>query len=1030
MAAAETEQLRLAELQEYHIDRIDDVSAFEALLKVASELSGVPSAAINIIGLCRQQTLAAFNPHYPAQLERRDTFCTIVVDSGVMMEVPDASKDPRFCNNPLVAAPGGLRYYAGFPLVSRRGAILGALCLSHTAPRRLTARQKAHVADLAVVAGRLLEAHRTELRRRRIAAILQVQSRVLQQAAIGQPLERVAENLLCGSAAYLPGIRSSLMMVTDDGLHLRWLAGSSMPPALASMCAALPIGPDCLPCGAVAHTRRELLCEDLATDATWSRIAPVLAPFGIVGIWSLPLFATGGELVGTFALYFDTVTISDEEERELVETVSGTASILIERDRSLRYLIESERRLKEAQEIAGLGAYDLMPGSDIRSGSAITNAILGLPAGLTALSTAEYNRMIHPDDLTRLLAEREQARRTGEPIDTSYRIIRRSDGAVRWIKSRGVAIRDALGTVVRQAGVLQDITAQREAEQALRLNQRAVDASSNGILIVDAQQADMPIIYVNRAFETLTGYSQAEILGQNCRFLQGAESDQAGLRSLRLSLQMQQDGHALLRNYRKDGSTFWVDLHTSPVRDEQGTVTHYVGFQTDCTERIRYQDELRHQAGHDTLTGLANRSLLQDRIDQAIIRSRPGEQNAVVFIDLDRFKLINDSMGHGAGDLLLQECALRIAAKVDYEDTVARMGGDEFVVLLHQIDGPQAVQQQIDNILAALNAPFHIDGNTITISASAGIALHPVHGETTSTLLRNADIAMYDAKSHGRDNSRLFSTALSERAADLLRLKAELIVALAQRQFCLHYQPKINANSGALVGFEALVRWNHPVRGLLYPVSFIEAAEDFGLISELGSWVMQEACQQTSAWHLAGRHMVSVAVNVSAAQFRNQAFLAEVEYILAHTGLEARFLELEITESLVMESPQQFIQILSHLHRIGVTISVDDFGTGYSSLSFVKQFPIDSLKIDKSFVNDISTDPSDAAICETIITMGHNLGLLVIAEGVETREQAAFLRSHGCDILQGYLISRPQPPDSDFGIYPRLLHGDQLPQLH
>ena len=741
VTAANTEALRLAELQEYGIDHIDDVSALESLLKLASELSGVRSAAINIVTSSTQTTIAAVNPHYPSQLDRNLTLCSFVVASGRMMEAPDASVDLRLCNSPNVVAPDGLRFYAGYPLVSKRGAVLGTLCLSDTVPHVLTARQKARVAGLAEIAGTLLKVYRTELRRSRIAAMMEVQS------------------------------------------------------------------------------------------------------------------------------------------------------------------------------------------------------------------------------------------------------------------------------------------------AALRLNQRAVEASSNGVLIVDAQRADMPIIYANRAFETLTGYTQAEILGQNCRFLQGKESDQAGLRSLRLSLQSHQDGHALLRNYRKDGTAFWVDLHTAPVRDEQGTVTHYVGFQTDCTERIRYQDELLHQAGHDSLTGLANRSLLQDRIEQALIRTRSGEQTAIVFIDLDRFKLINDSMGHAAGDLLLKECALRISAKVSQSDTVARMGGDEFVLLLHQVAGPLAVQQQTDTILTALNAPFYINGDTIAISASAGIALHPAHGDTTSALLRNADIAMYDAKSHGRDNSRVFSTNLSARAADSLRLKAELKIVLAEQQFCLHYQPKIHASSGALVGFEALVRWNHPVRGLLYPVGFIDAAEEFGLINELGSWVMHEARRQARAWHLAGRHMVSVAVNVSVAQFRNQAFLTEVENTLRQTGLAARFLELEITESLVMESPQQFIQILAHLHRIGVTISVDDFGTGYSSLSFVKQFPIDYLKIGKSFVNDISTDPSDAAICETIITMGHNLGLLVIAEGVETIAQALFLREHGCDILQGYLIARPQPPDSNFGDFPRLLECNQPMQV-
>ena len=1022
MASENTEQLRLVALQDYDVGSMHDDGALEALLKLASQLSGVRSAAVNIIASRMQHTIAAVNPHYPAQLERRDSLCTVVVDDGRMMEVPDAAVDPRFCNNPVVTAAGGLRYYAGFPLVSGQGAILGALCLTDSVPHQLTAQQKAHVADLASIAGSLLEAHRAELRRRRIAAILQVQSQVLQQAALGQPLEQVAENLLLGAAEYMPGVRSSLMTVAEDGEHLRWLAGPALPSALVALCAVQAINADSLPCGVAAHTRQEVFSENLGADAAWRHIAPLMAEFGIVGLWSVPLFATGGTLVGAFALYFDAIARPGEAERELGETIGGTASILIERDRSLRHLIESERRLKEAQQIAGLGAYDITAASGLCTGTAITARILGLPAETTTLSIAAFNDMLHPEDLLHVLNERAKAGRTGEPIEISYRITRRNDGAVRWIKGRGVTIYDENGDAVRQTGVLQDITAQREAEQALRLNQRAVESASNGVLIVDALASDMPIIYVNQSFETLTGYSQAEILGRNCRFLQGEESHQPGLRHVMQAIQDQRDGHALLRNYRKDGSSFWVDLRISPVRDEQGQVTHYVGFQTDCTDRIRYQDELRHQAGHDSLTGLANRSLLQDRIDQALLRRKPGEQLAVVFIDLDRFKLINDSLGHAAGDLLLKQCSLRINASVEAQDTVARMGGDEFVVLLHQVAGPQAVQQQIDAILLALNEPFSIDGNTISISASAGIALYPAHGETTVALLRNADIAMYDAKSHGRDNSRVFSAELSERAANSLRLKAELMVALAEKQFCLHYQPKIDARSGALAGFEALVRWNHPVRGLLYPGSFIDAAEEFGLISELGSWVLREACRQTRAWHLAGSHTVTVAVNVSAAQFRNQAFLAEVEQILAETELAACFLELEITETLVMESPQQFIQILSHLHRAGVTISVDDFGTGYSSLSFVKQFPIDYLKIDKSFVNDISTDPSDAAICDTIITMGHNLGLLVIAEGVETLEQAVFLREHGCDILQGYLISRPQPPESDFGIFPRQLH--------
>ena len=358
-----------------------------------------------------------------------------------------------------------------------------------------------------------------------------------------------------------------------------------------------------------------------------------------------------------------------------------------------------------------------------------------------------------------------------------------------------MVVRDRDGNCMRHACVIQEITERRLAEQALRLKQRAVDSSSTGIVIADALQVGIPIIYANPTFERLTGYHSDEYMGRNCRFLQGAESIQPGLRDMRHALQTQQDGHALLRNFRKDGTEYWVELHTAPVRDEHGTVAHYVGFQNDCTDRIRYENELAHQAGHDTLTGLANRSLLQDRLHQALLRSRiatPPACHAVTFVDLDHFKLINDSLGHAAGDLLLKECAQRIAACVDQRDTVARMGGDEFVIMLHDIADEAAAVRQIGTILASLNAPFNIDGHVMSFSAIAGIAVYPVHGDSTSALLRHADIAMYDAKSHGHASSRVFSEALWLHAADALQLKEELATALSGQQFCLHYQPKIH----------------------------------------------------------------------------------------------------------------------------------------------------------------------------------------------------------------------------------------------
>lgn len=1023
---AENEDGRLLALQDYDIDNIGRSGIFDALLELATELSGVPGAALNMMDATRQINLASFNLNVPVSVARKDTFCTSVIEKDDIVEICDASGDPCYSSNPFVVGAAGLRYYAGFPVRSPAGFVLGALCLLDNVPHRLDELQKKHLLKLASIASQLLEVHRAEYRRRRIAALLKSHSSVLHQTALGAPLHDLTEQLIGSLESQLPGTRASLMGADATGA-LRWLAGPSLPAALADRCARLEPSSAGLPCPAAALGGQPILCTDIAADPIWAIRAAFLVEFGIAAFWSIPLLATDGRLVGTLALYFDHPHVPSDDERGLVDLIVASTAIVIERNAATQCLLESERQLKEAQEIAGLGAYSVSPDRSVRMGSAIAQKILGLPPVATVIPTEQYNSMIHPDDLLAVLAFRKELESSDAPLKITYRIIRANDGAVRWVEGHCMQMRDDDGNVLRCTGVIQDVTERRVAEQALRLNQRAVESSSTAIVIVDAINADMPVIYANPAFENMTGYALDEIVGRNLRILQGTKLIQPGRRELRHAIDNRQDGHALLHNFRKDGSDYWAEVSIAPVRDELGVVTHYVGFQNDCTDRIRYQNELAHQAGHDSLTGLANRNLLQDRLEQAILRSQAAVAadattpvcHAVTFIDLDHFKLINDSLGHAAGDLLLKECARRLCATVQQSDTVARMGGDEFVILLHDIADETAALRQIDAVLATLREPFLIDGQVMSVTASAGVALYPIHGETTSALLRHADIAMYAAKSNGRAGSRTFSDALRVRVTDSMQLKNELVTALSEKQFCLHYQPKINATTGVLVGFEALVRWNHPSRGLLYPGSFIDAAERFGLIYDLGAWVMEEACRQTAVWQRERRYKVSVAVNVSALQFRNVNFLSDVERILGSIDLNPKFLELEITESLVMESPEQFIHLLAKLHRLGVTISVDDFGTGYSSLSFVKQFPIDYLKIDRSFVNDITTDPSDAAICNTIITMAHNLGLLVVAEGVETEAQATFLREHGCDILQGFLISKPLPADADFGSFPR-----------
>ena len=1021
MSGCANERRRLQALQQCDVEGIGRSGMFDALLRLATDLSGIPGAAVNLIDATRQINLAAYKLDLPTTINREDTFCTTVIEEDRVLEVRDASLDPRFAGNPSVTPEDGIRYYAGFPIRSPDGFALGTLCLVDFVPRSLDASQRDRLLTLAEVASQLLEVHRADYGRRRRAALLQIQSEVFHEVAVGTPLRDLAIKLIGALETHFPSARGALMKADCDGV-LHWVAGPSLPHEISTRFACLEPDLSGLPCTVAAHGRLPVQCTDISADPVWCQSASCLVKANIAGFCSTPLFATGGALVGTFDVYFQSVYEPSVDERELISLVTNSAAILVERDAALSSLVESERRLHEAQEIAQLGAYSVNADHNVRTGSSITNAILGLPADSPALSTVAFNRMIVPEDLPAVLAFRRDAEQSDAALKITFRIRRHGDDAVRWIEGRGKQMRDADGKITRFAGVIQDITDRRLADQALRLNQRAVDSSSTGIVIVDALATDTPVTYVNPAFERLTGYPKEEIIGRSCLFLQREHRNQPSLRKLRRAFKLHQECHALLRNFRRNGDEYWVELNTAPIRDEHGTVTHFVGFQNDCTDRIRYENELAHQAGHDTLTGLANRSLLQDRLEQSLLRGGDDAKSAchaLTFIDLDHFKLINDSLGHAAGDLLLKECARRIKSQIDAQDTVARMGGDEFVILLHDVGNEAGAVRQIDAVLAALNTPVTIDGHSMSITASAGIALFPAHGDTASALLRHADVAMYDAKSRGRAGIRVFSDELRLHAADRLKLKEELITALAQQQFCLHYQPKIDARSGDLVGFEALVRWNHPSRGLLYPGSFIDATESFGMISELGTWVMEQACRQAAAWHRTRRFPVTVAVNVSAAQFRKGDFVSGVERILADTGLAAKQLELEVTESLVMESPEQFIQVLAQLHELGITISIDDFGTGYSSLSFVKQFPIDYLKIDRSFVNDISTDPSDAAICETIITMAHNLGLLVVAEGVETIEQAAFLRDHGCDILQGYLISKPLPADADFGVFPR-----------
>ncbi|GEM_PF-122284 len=622
---------------------------------------------------------------------------------------------------------------------------------------------------------------------------------------------------------------------------------------------------------------------------------------------------------------------------------------------------------------------------------------------------------VHPDDLERCLNVYLEALGKREPFEIEYRM-RRHDGEYRWIMGSGTPYQDLNGNFAGYIGACYDITERKQAEEKMRIQERAIESSVNAILITDATRPGNPLIYANPAFERITGYSQEEALGRNCNFLQNDDRDQPGLEVLRQALRDQHEGRAVLRNYRKDGSMFWNELLIAPVRDEAGKVTHFVGVQNDVTERMSYESQLEHQANYDMLTGLPNRNLLQDRLGQTLAYVRRHERElALLFIDLDHFKNINDSLGHEAGDRLLKLVAVRLAGCVREVDTVSRQGGDEFVVILPDVAEEEDVTPVTRKILHAMSEPFDVDGHELFVTCSIGIALYPKDGEDGQTLLKNADAALYRAKDLGRNNAQFYAAEMNLKALERLMLENGLRHALERREFLLHYQPQVDLRSGEIIGMEALVRWQHSELGLVSPSRFIPVTEESGLIVQLGEWVLRTACAQNKAWQRAGLKSISVAVNLSARQFRQPNLVEVVAGILRETGLDPAYLELEVTESLVMQNVEVTIATLGSLKAMGIKLSIDDFGTGYSSLSYLKRFPIDTLKIDQSFVRDITTDPDDAAIAKTIISMAHDLQLKVIAEGVETEAQKSFLQLRRCDEMQGYFFSKPLPAE-DFEV--------------
>ena len=561
------------------------------------------------------------------------------------------------------------------------------------------------------------------------------------------------------------------------------------------------------------------------------------------------------------------------------------------------------------------------------------------------------------------------------------------------------------------SGTIRDVTERRRSEASLRIAATAFE-SQEGMVVTDA---DAKILRVNRAFTDITGYSAEESIGQTPRLLQSGRHDADFYAAMWRDIRRTGGWQGEIWNRRKNGEIYLEWLTITAVKEGEGDVTHYVGTLTDITKRKEAEEQIQHLAFYDPLTQLPNRRLLLDRLQQALATcTRSGHEGALLFIDLDDFKTLNDTLGHDIGDLLLQEVAQRLVTCIREGDTVARLGGDEFVLMLEDLsENPQeaAIQAETvgEKILNSLNHIYRLAGGEHHSTPSIGVTLFGNQRDTVEELLKRADLAMYQAKAAGRNTLRFFDPDMQAVVSARANLEADLRQGLRNNEFLLYYQPQVD-NEGRLKGVEALVRWSQPQRGLVSPAEFIPLAESTGLILPLGHWVLEAACLQLVAWaKLDDMADISVAVNVSARQFRHKDFVDQVIAILDHTGADPKRLKLELTESLLVDNIEETIGKMARLKATGVSFSLDDFGTGYSSLSYLKRLPLDQLKIDQSFVRDILTDQNDAAIARTVIALGQSLGLAVIAEGVETGEQRNFLAANGCQSFQGYLFGRPGP---------------------
>ncbi len=671
--------------------------------------------------------------------------------------------------------------------------------------------------------------------------------------------------------------------------------------------------------------------------------------------------------------------------------------------KALNERLEIERtRLDDAQAVARIGSWELDLRSQALSWSREAYRILGLDPHAIEPSYTAFLARVHPDDRARVDHAYQQAIAQRTPYSIEHRL-QREDGSVRWVHERCRTFYADDGSPLRSIGTVQDITERREAAERLRLSATVFGATNQGIIVADA---DARILSVNPAFSRITGYAAEDVIGCNPRMFGSGRHGRDFFQQMWAMVAESGHWQGELWNRRKCGEIYPAWQNISAVRDDHGQVSGYVSIFTDISEVKAAEARLAHLAHHDALTELPNRTLFTANLDQAIEQARRQHRKVgLLVLDLDRFKLVNDTLGHTAGDELLQKMAQRLTQCVRAVDTVARLGGDEFAIIVNEVERAQDAAVLAAKIIDIVGAPVTIAGNELMMSASIGIAIWPDDAGSGADLVRAADVAMYRAKNSGRSTYAFYTGELSADASAQLQIGSDLRRAASNGELVLHYQPQVNMTTRRIVGVEALVRWQHPLRGLLPPDGFIRLAEEGGQIEAIGDWVIKTALLQAQKWAANGLSMPRMAINISGRQILHDQVGRALSAAFAQHGPmpDGVRLELEITESALLTS-ELCIATLQRLKDFGACIAIDDFGTGYSSLSRLKQLPVDVLKIDRSFMHDLPAATDNTAIVRAIIAMGHSLGLRIVAEGVESADQFALLVACGCDEVQGHFL--------------------------